>query len=244
MDTSGCVATLIPCAGFGERFRKDGSPALAKHLLPVTWRGLTCPMVRHVIRSLPASRGIVILGVRASAFEESYCIPARTVVVEYSRGQADTLRQMLESDLASGTFDAACVVVNCDALISSVAVGYILQAVMRRPHAYCSASVVQRSSSNGMSYVDSVPHPTRFAEKEPISSFGMSGAWAFRSKRELLAAIQTSMALSESCRGEVYLSHAMNHLQGEHLALQIEPMDVVDWNTPESLAASGAAIVW
>ncbi len=253
MEGNQRVTVLIPCAGNGERYNIAGlNPAeyppvrsqAAKHLMQVEWDGEQRPMVGHVIRRLPAGVGRVMLGVRPQDYHDSYMLPVAVCQVVDSLGQADTVRQMLDAELAGTDGDGPCLVLNCDALLPTVAVGSLIYSVTTQP-AYCMACAVQFSTNLGMSYVDQVPHPTRFLEKQRLSSFGMSGAWAFRSMRELRSAVQTSIRAGDChSNGEVYLSHALNHLPGPHVAWQIGARDVVDWNTPEALASSGARIKW
>lgn len=245
MEGSRRVTALIPCAGNGTRYSDSGSFPRAKHLIPVEWEGLRRPMVGHVLRGLPGSVGRVVLGVQTDYAAMTRDLPVAVCAVGTSLGQADTLRQMLNAELDGTDADGPCLVVNCDAVIRSAILGHLVHAVTMRPE-YCMACCVQRTESLGFSYVDRVPNPRSFAEKIRLSPWGMSGAWAFRSMRELREAVKLAMSAHTEIglREEVYLSHALNFLSGPFLAWQIDPEhDIVDWNTPEALAASGARLV-
>jgi molybdopterin-guanine dinucleotide biosynthesis protein A len=236
---------IIPCAGRSERFEAAGYNG-GKALMIVDHVGRRDAMIGHVLRTLPfADRRLVIAGCRTNDYAGMESFQVRPVRIENSRGQSETILMCLGA-LLNDREDEACLVVNCDALISGYLLDRIIASVNENDDVSM-ACVVQESADPGMSYVDQVPYPTRFVEKQQISGYGMSGAWYFRSAEELYQAINYQI-LTRTWHGknnEFYLSEALNYLPGRKMAWIAEaPREqIVDWNTPEALLASGARII-
>lgn len=246
MEVGRRLTVLIPCAGRGERY--GGEKALAR----VEWRGAVRTMLGHVIHGLPDHNRVVV-GVRV---EERMRYAAQhfcwTTNIRDSWGQAVTLWQMLQN-LRLDETDGPALVLNCDSLLPLHHLRHMAETVVREN--LCSVSLVHRlelddQTARAMSYVDRVPDPTHFVEKPvvPPSRYAMTGAWAFRSMTELRDAIYRAMGEYGSgpaaSRGELYLSQAMNYLpSGRHGTEIVERDDVVDWNTPATMALTGARIL-
>lgn len=216
---------LIPAAGRSERFREAGYET-PKPFLGVSYKGVETTMLGHVLRSLPNDD--YLIGV-PSGYDDG----ANRVVIPHSRGQADTLLQLARHCQEDGPV----LIVNSDVVFRTSELDYLFRVLSF----YDGSLLVQNASNPAMSYVDRVPHPTRFAEKERISDWGISGAWAHRSVFALRDALEK--VVSDAGPGEPYLSHALNLVKGDWYAREIAPsIDMVDWNTPMALKASGAEI--
>lgn len=234
MESHRRVKVVIPAAGDSRRYSEAGI-AIPKPDLRVKFRGHTRTMLEHVISTIPNICGKTYVGLRPDMVGPKSTHFER-VDIRNSAGQADTVLQILDRF----TEDSPLLVMNSDALIERAALRRIIDDVTDRK--FSVGIVVQRTHNEGMSYVDQVPHPVRFVEKQRLSAFGMSGAWSFRSSRELDDALRYLLGHRRMSKGEPYLSQALNYVGGKKVTLEIEPHDIVDWNTPEAFAASGAVI--
>lgn len=231
------VTVLIPAAGRSERFVQHGYHG-SKALLRVEHEGVQRTMLGHVLRTLPDYTRCIV-GCRSRDHVGFYAHAIHAVPLVHTSGQADTLRQILEH---IGTdYESVCLVVNCDALVPRAHLRALVDLVLYEN--YGVAALVHRTRDSNCSFVDQIPHPTVFREKEPISEYGMSGAWAVRSPAHLLDALRMSVFNDAVVSGEHYLSTALNRVPGPYVAYQTTPEQIVDWNTPEALEASGARIL-
>lgn len=233
---------VIPAAGRSGRFVEQGFTAPKAALRVRDREGCEMPMLLHVIANIPTAWPVVVGTTtdQVDAYRQILGDEAvqRGVVVDvgpYTMGQADTVRRILGGDATSR--GQKIMVVNCDNVFSR----FDLQ-VLHDFLAIADMTVLVHKSRNPMcSFVDSIPIPTRFVEKEPISEWAMSGAWAFRSAKSLHQAISETMHLDRTVRGEFYLSSALNRLPGRKIVVNCTGMQ--DWGTPESIRETGARIV-
>jgi CTP:molybdopterin cytidylyltransferase MocA len=229
---------VIPAAGISARF----GVGVTKAALPVGWRGAVRPMLHHVLSHLPQDFRVVIGTTRSQmpVFENLVATrpaPPTVDVVsvgEATNGQADTIHRILEFvDPMS-----SCIVVNCDNVFM-----VDLRILTMTLDLHEAAMFVHQSNNPACSYVNQIPNPTRFEEKIPISEWALSGAWAFRSSRHLQDILWGHLRQGERTNGEFYLSTALNRMGGSKLAIAIGRDQVLDWGTPETLAASGAVLM-
>ena len=201
-------------------------------------------MVEHVLDSLPqdvSPRLVATTRSLAGQFEKK--IGERSYVYgmwDRTRGQADTIRLLLEQ-IGYAPTQGGVLVVNVDNILPTQSLAS-LRLTADMVSASCSI-MVHQSTDRSCSYVDNVLNPRVFLEKpdRPPSEFAMSGAWWFRSGNLLLEALEK---LDRVCpEGEVYLSQALQYLPGRKVCVPVAPAEVVDWGTPEKLAASGARLV-
>lgn len=234
-----CVTALIPAAG-GSRRYNDAGYAGTKALLTVEYNHVHLPMIQHVIQTIPPIVERVIVGCRGEDVAAFYDV-CETVPITGSVGQADTLLQMLEH-----VEEGQVLIVNCDALLPK----HILECLLLLTSEHNSvATVVCDVSFPNWSYVDSIICPSKFVEKprpQGAWRWGMAGAWAFRSSKDLRTALKMvveDFKADPISSGEVYLSTALNHIPGQKHAVMTRLEYVVDWNTPEALVASGGRIL-
>lgn len=229
---------MIPAAGRSQRFVDAGYDTPKPDLLIEYGRvkhgteKRQRKMLDWALDALPSTLiGPIVIGMRNGMTGPER--PHVPVVMHHSRGQAHTLLYMIN---AVCQCDEPILVINSDVV-------FLQQDLIRTceevAHGADTGILVYRSDSEALSYVDRVPYATRFAEKRPISAFAMAGAWAFRSCYELEASLKTVCQNN----GEPYLSQAMKRLRGVHACYQTEARNVLDWGTPEALAATGARIV-
>lgn len=224
---------LIPAAGESRRFRESGYDTPKPFLMIKRDNGLTARMVDHVIAEAPD--GEIIVGVKLGYDRSMGPHLGSVALVMSSKGQADTVYQM-----ASGLVrqDAPVMVLDCDMIVPHLD----LTKMMELLSVWNAVVAVTKTFDPNASRVNVVPYPTYFAEKEPISAWGIVGARAFKSVRLLRMSLKITL---EHCRREdkePYLSMTLNDLQpGTVFAHQID--NFVDWGTPERVKASGAEIV-
>lgn len=222
---------LVPAAGMSQRF-VDAGHATPKPDLVINHMGHSVTMLDWALSALPHTLiGPIVAGVRTEMTGPFR--PHVRVNIENSMGQAHTLLAMMH---ATCLRDEPVLVINSDVVFAQQDLVSTCEEVLKGAD---SGILVYRSESKAMSYVDRVPYATRFVEKNRISAFAMAGAWAFRSSNQLQDCLEYAYANND----EPYLSHAMNAMRGVHACHQTEAKHVLDWGTPEALAATGARIV-
>lgn len=233
------VWAVIPAAGESRRFKDEGFDE-PKPLLTIKHKERTKRMIEWVFDSLPSAIDGVLVGYEDKLHTYPLTVSgpvALKIPIENSKGQADTIQQMVGWVCGTQKYDDVCLVLNCDVIFTSIDLGRILTAM----HSGFDMVIgVQRTHNEAMSFIDTYPVPKLFVEKKPISNWGMSGAWAFRSSVKLLRALQS---LKREDGVEPYLSQALNYYQGSRYALELNPDNILDWGTPAAVRASGAEIV-
>lgn len=223
------LTVVIPAAGSSRRFWEAGfrNP---KQTLVVKFNGFTRSMLAHVEATVPDYS--IVIGMKAEAFIPGD-IRGVVVPIQETKGQADTILQIVRTL----PVDNQVLVLDCDMLLPQGSILKLIDAIQ-----VCDLSVaVTKTFDPNASRVDSIPFPTRFAEKEPISEFGIVSGRAFSNAEMLSEALERTLADCVAFGVEPYLSMAMNHYPGEKFALIVR--DYVDWGTPERLKESGAEIV-
>lgn len=219
--------TLIPAAGESRRFKEAGYE-IPKPLLKLqSPEGVLKTMLGHVVCSLPNTmRDNVVV-----ALKEGMSNPTdtRTVWVENSKGQADTVRQVLKTLPESDRL----LVLDCDMLLSANAIHEICSVGL----VYDGVIGVTQSFDPNASRINKFPFPTFVVEKEPISEWAIISARYFRHIGLLHKAIKNVKA----CYGEMYLSGVYNFYPNRLIAVNVG--SYVDFGTPERVEASGWRIV-
>lgn len=217
--------TLIPAAGRSERFLRAGY-GTPKPLLRIRSRdGRTLRMYEHVLERLPRENVLVALPAGCAP-----CGDAQIMHVAETRGQADTVLQMLRRV----PDDARVLVHDCDVLLESrdvvTVVGHLETQDM--------TAAVARSDDGNMSRINAYPIWTSCVEKQnPVSwPLGVVGARAWLRAREL----RYDLAALTSEKPDAYLSSAMS-LGWPGLAVWVRSW--TDWGTPEAVRESGAEVV-
>lgn len=224
---------LIPAAGLSQRFRDAG------YNIPKPW--LTLRHEHWGVGTMleKIGEGLTLLQRGFENFDvlvgcpPGYISPVGfTVPIVKTQGQADTIKQLCE--YGHNGDDHRVVVLNSDVLVNSDKIRQLLDAV---DHLHSMALLVHMSNDPQLSYVDKIPQPSRYEEKNPISSYGITGAWAFRSKGGLHFSLEAAMKNKE--KNEVYLSAALGHFQWPYA---IDAGGFVDLGTPEAVALHGYTI--
>jgi CTP:molybdopterin cytidylyltransferase MocA len=227
---------LIPAAGQSRRYRDEGwmQPK------PLLWvrdkEGNVLRMVQFVLRSAPPT----VFGRVRIGFDQNVHVPMMfgsfANRINNSTGQADTIRQMVRLIPDGETV----LILDCDMVLRREDI----EEMIRLLDNYPMVVAVTETFDPNASRVDRVPFPKWFAEKTPISSWGMVGARAFHNSAVLREALDDTFMNQEMVDGvkqELYLSHVLNHYKGKAYAHVITEFQ--DWGTPERLRQSGANIV-
>ena len=242
MSKSDRIWALIPAAGESRRFR-DAGFRRPKPLLRIRHPELgDRTMLGYALDAVP-SELLRLVALPTSISNEDYDSRVRyedctRIFIEKTEGQGHTIAQMC----AWFPREQPVLIVNCDVVFREIDLWGILSRLRADGPGgggYDAVIACRRSDDPALSYIDHFPIPTRFYEKEVQSShMAMSGAWAFSSSVELIRAYELARRKE---RGEVYLSHMMNHYRGTRVALELPAP--VDFGTPEAVRACGAEVV-
>jgi NDP-sugar pyrophosphorylase family protein len=217
------MRAVVLAAGNGERF-KSVSP-LPKPFIPIHRPGYgTAMMIEHVLNTIPF--GIE----RYMAVPEMamlYAPLARYIPIRETRSPVHTLQQVLERM----EDDSSLLLLDCDTLVDERDLDRLVYHVMYNGFP-CAVAVTSDETDENMSRVDTVPHPTRFVEKQMISRWGIVSARAFNSTSRLRQLLQS--------QPDGPLTPLLG-LYGSCYAYMIRRR-WVDWGTPERLVASGAEV--
>ena len=211
---------LIPAAGRSTRFAAQGYTTPKPFLQIRDRNGVSKRMVDHVADSAPI--GLTHILYPAGAPDSS--------------GQAESVL-ILVNQVLDQLDDARVLVLDCDMVLPR-AVLIVLEKVLS---VYSMSVAVAETFDPNASRIDSFPFPRVFAEKQPIGKWGIVGARAFRSARNLKTALEYTISVAKRTGSEPYISEAMNYYPGTAVAIPTD--DFQDWGTPERVAASGATIV-
>lgn len=234
------ITTIVPAAGRGERFAEWGPKPLVRVTVPGDSMGKT-PRTRSIIEHVcsPLPRDIIVattIELQGAIREE---VPFANVISigAVSSGQADTiLRTIVQCRL-----EEEILVVNCDELF---ALDLSLLVEAGRASGAETASLVGRVEGDNWSFVDQIPSPVRFAERERLSEWGMLGAWWFRSAKMLAGSLLATVMHER----EPYLSQALGRYSRmvhygdrstDHYALPIPMKLYKSLGTPERVAGHG-----
>jgi len=223
---------VIPAAGESKRFRAEGWLVRKPLIVLKSPEGEEDFMVNFVKRSIPPTlqHSLVI------AHKENY-FPLGPydyqLHIYKTTGQADTILQVLR-ELPR---DEEVVILDCDTVLEPADVKIIADFLQ----VYDVTIAVAETFDPNASRVDSVPFPTRFVEKEPISQWGIIGARGFKNIGLLIEALEKTVAECAAAGIESYLSMAINHYPGRSFAHVITKY--VDLGTPERIKEAGWEIL-
>jgi MobA-like NTP transferase domain len=223
------VVAVILAAGQSRRFVEAGYKTPKPFLVIRDQDGTEGQMVNFVLNTLPPTVTALVAVPPDYTFMERENV--RGVHIAHTRGQADTAYQVVRH-LPK---DRQVILLDCDMVLRYQDVRDLIALL----ELFETVTAVTNTFDPNASRVDQVPFPTRWVEKQPISSWGIVGARAFRNAGRLTEALK--QVIEEP--GEPYLSTAMNYYQsfGQNYAHEI--FQFQDWGTPERIIASGAQIV-
>ncbi len=220
---------LIPAAGESRRFKEAGHKTPKPFLQIQNRKGKVQSMIEHVLDTVPSTR--IYVGVPEQYRYEIQYGGVGIIPIFRTLGQADTVWQMVDR---LPDKDGPLVVLDCDMILQTSD----LKIIMSMLGSYAVTVAVTETFDPNASRVDAVPYPTRFVEKQPISSWGIVGARGFHSVRELETCLRIYVS---AVAKEPYLSEVMNLYPGKAYAHVID--DYEDWGTPERIKESGAKII-
>jgi NDP-sugar pyrophosphorylase family protein len=228
---------VVPAAGDSRRF-KDAGYDIPKPLLKVKSKlGIIRYMMEHALVPtlfLDGHREGPIVGLPWDSNPPATGLNYRRI--GKTLGQADTVLQLIKN-LPE---DDHVLVLDCDMVLQQKDIE-MLVALITVGNEYDVAIAVTKTFDPNASRVDSIPWPTRFVEKEPISEYGIVGARAFKDIGTLRYALEKTLTLYKNIGKEPYLSVAINHYPGTKYAHLIS--EYTDWGTPQRIKESGAEIV-
>ncbi len=244
-------ALVVPMAGMGERFRRDGY-ALAKPVIPVSGR----PMVMQAIASLPAATGHAFV-VRADmpgldtvtdALQGAYPDAALPTVERLTEGQAVTAAIGLDA-LEAASAEAACGPITfgaCDfgclydaealqRLLDDPTVDVVVWGVrgnvnaVRRPQMF--GWIATADGSDRIERV-SVKQPLADPAHDPI----VLGTFTFRCAADFRACLARMIERDGRVNGEFYLDTCVNDALALGLDCRLFAVDhYLSWGTPDDL---------
>lgn len=244
-------ALVVPMAGLGERFRREGYE-LAKPVIPVSGR----PMVMQAVASLPAAmeHSFVLRGdmpgldVVADALRAAYPDAVLPVVERVTEGQACTAAiglDALDDDPRSidalgitfGACDFGCLydIEALTAMTNDPSTDLIVWAVrgnanaIRRPHMFGWIRTIDGSDRiEGIS----VKQPLDDPRTDPI----VLGTFTFRRAADFRACLEGMIARDGRVNGEFYLDTCVNDALALGLVCRVFVVDhYLSWGTPDDL---------
>ena len=229
---------LIPAAGGSQRFR-DAGYATPKPWLRLVSGGANTSMLDligeeiSVLQKHLSGSGVdsdVLVGCPLG-YVPPFGVP---IQIEKTLGQADTIRQLCAA--GKNDTDMQVLVVNSDVVHPAK----MLERLVDRLAVFDMSLLVHTSRDPSLSYINMFPQPTAYAEKQVISSYGISGAWGF-SSRNNLARILHNICSSAAAGREVYLSHVLGEFTPAAAVLTRRSL-FVDLGTPAAVADAGFRI--
>ena len=216
---------IVPAAGKSQRFADAGIEG-HKALIKFHWRNHHGTMFDHILRDLEKDH-LIWIGVNGL---DVFTVRDYVVDVGLTEGQADTVHRMLLKLNKNGPV----LVLNCDAGFD-YPLELFEQQCMSTGLAY-GALVFPGNEERQYSYVDNYPLFLSAAEKNPISSWAMAGAYWFSSSKELASVFEHQFLNGTKHSGEFYLSGTFQMMRGPGLAVAMERKQLHVWGTPEDLA--------
>lgn len=232
---------LIPAAGRSERFAVAGWKT-PKPRLMVDHRLLRSnrSMLEHVLDTIPSPEWPRLAALPSDEGQAGLMVRNQRLhimEVKKTRGQADTIRQMLRWIPASQLDETAVVVLNCDVVFLDPRL--IADLVEQVERGFVASILVTESKNPAMSYAYPYPVPQKFVEKQVTGRHAMVGGWAFASGLRLLQALDWACCQDS---GEPYLSHALGRIVGPKIS-RLVPQDMwLDLGTPDAAGAAKASL--
>lgn len=165
-----------------------------------------------------------------------YIAPSGAAVpIEETRGQADTIYQLCRYGRTND--DGPVLVINSDVLVSHLD----MLALLSHTSLHAMVTLVHESTNPALSYINKYPQPTKYAEKQIVSKYGMTGVWAFASRGQLMRVLGEYLLSKESHGREPYLSHVLHEFYPAYAVLR-DRSTFIDLGTPEAVVAAGYKI--
>lgn len=231
------VWIVILAAGQSKRF-KDVGYTTPKPCLMIRSPRNTRSMLAHVIDSLPMkywlnSADSIVVGLPVGVDPPHDLATDNIVRIKKTKGQADTLLQIVKTLPETDSV----LVMDCDTILNEDDVSTVINLL----NVFDVVTAVIDTFDPNMSRVDSVPFPTYFAEKEPISVHGIVGIRGFKSIGALKIALYATLDICRVNEKEPYATTAMNLYKGKKFAHTIHKF--VDLGTPERVRNAGWEIL-
>jgi len=237
--------TLVPMAGTGERFRREGYDA-PKPLVAVAG----VPMLRRVLDSLPPMHEQVLACRRDLSLSHEFKMllqgNERSFVIvaldDPTQGQADTcVKARAELDL-----DRPLLIASCDAAVDYDAVQ--LSALVSNPGLDCLVWTFRdhaHANRHPRQYSWVVPgqgdRVKAISAKQPVSEdprqdHGLTGIFWFRTARAFLAAADCLISENRRVRGEFYVDSVVDLLLAEGADVRLFDADhFISFGNPDDV---------
>ena len=220
---------IILAAGQSRRFLEEGY-RLPKPLIRLRSKdGAECSMLSHVEDSLPVGFKNVVAVLNQNVFSPKDFVGQKFFIKE-TQGQADTAHQAMKAI----NEDQKVLLLDCDMILDAVD----LLAIASSLNFYDVSVAVTETFDPNASRVDQVPYPSMFAEKEPISQWGIVSARGFKSSKGLEAVLNHALGKGGM---DISLSNALNYYHGSKYAHVIK--NYADLGTPQRIEQSGWKIL-
>lgn len=158
-----------------------------------------------------------------------------TVTIDKTRGQADTIYQLCR--YGCGVEDGPVLALNSDVIHSPMPLSFLVESL----YLHDMALMVHQSTDPALSYINKWPNPSAYAEKQVISPYGISGAWAFASRQKLQGVLGELLTKTPEDK-EVYLSHALSSFTNTYAEI-VRSDSFIDLGTPAAVEAAGFKIL-
>jgi hypothetical protein len=219
---------IIPACGNSQRF-KDVGIQTPKGLIKFSFGGVVKTMIEHVVPNLDLRTIVVTTDSQCSEFQKTLPKGIGVWSIRNSLGQLDTVLQALSS--GGIPEDQQIIIINCDDKFPRE----IIQELINLD-ADCGTVVFKTEPNNRYGYIDGFPYFERGAEKQPISSYALAGAFMFRNKQVFENAVYSQENKWVGTNGEHYLSHLFEYIKGKKQAVLCKREEIVDFGTPDSLS--------
>lgn len=227
------LTVVVLAVGESKRFKDEGYEIL-KQFLTVEYNGVKCSMLEHVNRTIPPFANKLFVVPNYTRPPEDLQITSQEwVSIMQSGGQAESAINSLKY-VPQGH---SVMFLDCDMLLGRDDLTFMLKALFL----YDSVIAVQKTFDPNASRVDKVPFPTAFAEKEPISEWGIVSARGFKDYDKLIMSLHHGIVEDHKAGREPYLTGTLMAYPGIIYAHELfQP--IVDWGTPDRVRLSGAQI--
>ena len=216
---------IIPACGNSQRFRDVG---IGRPKGLIRWDGKT--MIEHVVPNQLEWRTIVVVKkADEKMFRAELPLGFEVLPISSSVGQMDTVLQALDTDLVP--HGQKIIVVNCDDKFPAQRLQELADL-----KAQAGVLVFETEPNARYGYIDHFPEFSFGAEKNPISRYALAGAFMFKDKHTFAHAVYGGAAKWHNHRGEYYLSHLFEHINGKKEAVLLDHKEIIDFGTPEALS--------
>lgn len=221
---------IILAAGKSQRFVDEGYTTPKPLLRLRSKGGAECSMLSHIEDSIPIGLDHIFV-VLSEGIEKPKDFLGRVIKIRDTKGQADTALKAIKQEI---DVNKKILLLDCDMILTT----YDQIKIVESLDFYNITVAVTETFDPNSSRVDRIPYPTKFAEKEPISQWGIVSARGFSSAKDLELSLQYAI----SAEGDkISLSTAMNYHRGSKYAHVITKY--IDLGTPQRIEQSGWKIL-